>query len=400
MSAQATEPSPPQIGWFSEVPPNGFVNREVSDAYVSNDNPLGLATPANEIETTPEHRNLIGGDPHCRTWTRAYDDPQVAAYREHLRLNNGIRGLEVVGPDEIERATRIFHRDGFVAVRDVLDPVQLQRMKAATDRVVAQILDVDPIASVGGGAGGLPHRYSFGGTSASRHTLHIREWCEMIDLPTTTPLLESIFGSANYIVAGGGGDFALPGAIEYQGLHSDNMWSELPDPTGRITMRDVPTPVVTVNFAMVDLTTENGPIRQIPGTHRSRAPIPRLADEPEWMKLSTVCPIPAGAAIFRDIRAWHGGTPNLSREVRCLPNIEYHAPWFRSEALMRCMPYEEWQRLSPHAQRISRYVMVGPGESVVGAGFVHPRRSMREAHVADTYTSMGVDAASEYRQRL
>jgi hypothetical protein len=107
MSAQATEPSPPQIGWFSEVPPNGFVNREVSDAYVSNDNPLGLATPANEIETTPEHRNLIGGDPHCRTWTRAYDDPQVAAYREHLRLNNGIRGLEVVGPDEIERATRI-----------------------------------------------------------------------------------------------------------------------------------------------------------------------------------------------------------------------------------------------------------------------------------------------------
>ena len=388
------------VGWYAEVPPNGFVNREVSDTYVSNDNPLGLASPANEIETTPEHRNLISGDPGCRTWTRRYDDPHVVAYREHLRQHNGIRGLEVVGPDEIERATRIFHRDGFVAVRDVLTATQLARAKAATDRVVREILDADPIAAVGGGAGGLPHRYSFGGTSASRHTLHITEWCELIDLPTTTPLLESIFGSPNYIVAGGGGDFALPGAIEYQGLHSDNMWSELPDPTGCVTMRDVPTPVVTVNFAMVDLTTENGPIRQIPGTHRSRSPIPRLADEPEWMKLSTVCPIPAGAAILRDIRAWHGGTPNLSREVRSLPNIEYHAPWFRSEAVMRCMPYEQWQALSPHGQRVCRYVMVGPGESVVGAGYVHPRRALREAYRAEALDRMGQAAADEYERRL
>jgi ectoine hydroxylase-related dioxygenase (phytanoyl-CoA dioxygenase family) len=165
-------------------------------------------------------------------------------------------------------------------------------------------------------------------------------------------------------------------------------------------MRDVPVPVVTVNFAMVDLTPENGPIRQVPGTQRSRAPIPRLADEPEWMKLSTVCPAPAGSAIFRDIRAWHGGTPNLSREIRSLPNIEYFAPWFRSEAVMRSMPYERWKALSPHGQRISRFVMVGAGEEVVGAGYVHPRGKMREAHKAEVYERMGVDAAEEYRRRL
>jgi hypothetical protein len=37
-------------------------------------------------------------------------------------------------------------------------------------------------------------------------------------------------------------------------------------------------------------------------------------------------------------RCWHGGTPNLSREVRAMPNVEYMAPWFRSEALIRSMP--------------------------------------------------------------
>ena len=141
---------------------------------------------------------------------------------------------------------------------------------------------------------------------------HRPEWRELVDLPTTSPILTEIFGSPNYIVYGCGGDIALPGAIEYQGLHSDNVWTELHDPIGGITIRDLPVPAVHINFPLVDLTAENGPIRQIPGSHRSRAPIPRLADEPEWMRLSTICPLPAGSAVFRDARCWHGGTPNLS----------------------------------------------------------------------------------------
>ena len=223
-----------RLGWHSSVPPNGFANRPAAPT-TSNSNPLGLATPENEIETTPEHRNLTAGDPSCATWTRAYDDPGVVALRERLNRDNGIRGLEVLTPDEVERAALLLHRDGFVVVRDALDPDQLQRMKAATDRALDEILAVDPTCAVGGGAGGLPHRYSFGATSASRHMMHVDEWVDLIDLPTTTPILTAIFDSPSYVVIGGGGDVALPGAIEYQGLHSDNTWTEPHDPTGRIT---------------------------------------------------------------------------------------------------------------------------------------------------------------------
>ena len=385
----------PTIGWVREVPPNGFRTRPAASLYADNDNPAGLATPDNELETTPEHRNLAMGDPACATWTRAYDDPNVAAYRAFLAANNGIRGLEVVEPHEVERAARLFHRDGFVVVRDALDPAQTARLRAATDRQLARILATDPQAAVGGGAGGLPHRYSFGSASGSRHMLHEREWCELIDLPTTTPILTAIFGSADYLVLGGGGDVALPGAIEYQGLHSDNLWSELPDPTGQVSIRDLPVPVLTINFTVCDLTTENGPIRQIPGTQRSRQPIPTLADEPMWMKLSTVCPVPAGCAVFRDNRCWHGGTPNLSRDVRAIPNIEYFAPWFRSEALVKSMPYERWAELSAHAKRISRYIAAYPGEPILGAGFVDPRGAERERHRAAQLASMGPEQAAE-----
>ena len=388
------------FGWNVAVPPNGRARRRAQVA-ASNDNPLGLATPVGdiEIETTPEHRNLIAGDPRCATWTRAYDDPDVVALRERLWERNGLPGLEVVSPAQVDRAVTLFHRDGFVAVRDALDPQQLAALRRAAEEVIAVLAEADPEGAVGGGAGGLPHRYSFGGTSAARHMFHRAEWCQLIDLPTTTPILTAIFGSTDYIVYGAGGDLALPGAIEYQGLHSDNVWTELHDPVGGITMRDLPTPVVHINFPLVNLTPENGPIRQIPGTHRSRAPIPTLSDEPEWMRLSTVCPLPAGSAIIRDARCWHGGTPNLSKDVRAMPNVEFMAPWFRSEALIRSMPFDQWERLSSHAQRLSRYIVCDRDEPVIGAGFNHPRRVERERYRQAQLAELGQTEAEIYLRR-
>ena len=39
-------------------------------------------------------------------------------------------------------------------------------------------------------------------------------------------ILTEIFGSKDYVVGGCGGDCALPGSVEYQSLHSDNIWQE------------------------------------------------------------------------------------------------------------------------------------------------------------------------------
>ncbi|NNE97102.1 MAG: hypothetical protein HKN24_13840 [Acidimicrobiales bacterium] len=384
-----------QVGWFSDVPANGFQNRprrQQNNESVG----LGESEPEVVIETTPEHRNLVAGDPECIGWTRTPDDPGVEARRAHLKAHNGIPGLELVQPTDVERAVELFYRDGFVAVADALSEETLADIQAATARVMDEILDVDADGSIGGGAGGLPHRYSFGATSGSRHRLHEPAWAALVELPATTPILSAIFGSDAYIVGGGGGDVALPGAIEYQGLHADRIWSEPFDPIGSMTTPQMPVPVVTINFPMVDLTWENGPIRQIPGSQRWTKPIPSLSDEPDWMKLSTVCPAPAGTAIFRDNRAWHGGTPNLSDHIRAMPNIEYYAPWFRSEGVHRCMPYDVWSDLSDHGKRICRYVVVGPDETVVGAGFTHPRESERNAFIEAQLAELGPPASTDW----
>ena len=375
---------PTDIGWDAATPPNETVD-EWGDPSPSNP---GFGVP----------------DPRAPR-RRAYDDPEVVRLREHLRAHNGIFGLEIVAPDEVERAARIFLRDGFVVVRDVLDTQQIERFRSGCNRVLGQILAT-------AGKNGrrymtetqrLPHRYSYGTSSASRHLMHEPEWTAVIDLPTTTPILTRIFGGDDYYVRGGGGDVCLPGAIEYQHLHWD-FREPLAMPASRLRQAeglgvelrkradsdalDLATeklivertpPLVTINFLLDEQTWENGPIRQIPGTQSLQTMPPAPVDEPEWMRLSTLVGAQAGAAVFRDTRAWHGGTPNLSRDVRAMPNIEYVAPWFDAFLFTQSMPHERWAELSPHGQRICRFIKCDPGVWPRGAGVMHPLASARKA---------------------
>ena len=119
-----------------------------------------------------------------------------------------------------------------------------------------------------------------------------------------------------------------------------------------------------MNFLPQDVTKLNGPTRQIPGTQHSRVRIPRLEDEPEWMRLSTVCPAPAGAIMVRDVRAWHGGTPNVSNAMRAIPNLEFYAPWFR-EPIVPGISYQDYKKLSEHAQRLVRHCVADSSETLV-----------------------------------
>ncbi len=302
------------------------------------------------------------------------DNEMVATLRAELTSHNGIPGLEFCSPDEIDRAVRIFRRDGFVVVRDALDRTQLDLMQRASVRELEQLLAID--TDRGGNRGS--HRYSYGSSSRTGHMSHHREWAMLMDLDTIRPILTGIFDSADYFCRGGGGDVCLPGTLRYQPLHSDigdrrrtanpNGPGEITlgsfhDERGLLTLRDLPCMYVAANFLMNDLTPISGATRQIPGTQNSRQPIPSLADEPSWMRYSTVSPAPAGSVLLRDPRAWHGGTPNLTDEVRAIPNAEFYAPWFY-EPTPISMPYEIYETLSDHGRHICRYMAARPGERI------------------------------------
>jgi ectoine hydroxylase-related dioxygenase (phytanoyl-CoA dioxygenase family) len=246
--------------------------------------------------------------------------------------------LELVEPGDVERAVRIFHRDGFVAIRDALDPGQLRIAQSGAQRVIAEQTAAIPREQANRGLA----RYSFG------PQMHNPEWAMLCDLATTLPIIDRIWGAQDHACIGGGGDYSLPGA-EIQPLHSD-LGDFLRDPLGVVDARDLPTPFIVVNVLMVEFTELNGAIRFVPGTQRSRAPIPALADEPEWMRRNLVC-APAGTAIIRDVRCWHGGTANRSQQIRPMTSVGYYAPWFRGRK-EATLPDAIWRTLSPRGQQL------------------------------------------------
>lgn len=231
--------------------------------------------------------------------------------------------IELLSTGETEKAARIFHRDGFVAVKGALTTEQLAFAQAGAQRVITQQTEETALESANRGFA----RYSFG--SQIEHP----EWQMLIDLPTTLPIVDAIWNSTDYTCVGGGGDYSVPGA-KIQPLHSD-IGEFFHDPSGQTTSRDVPAPFIVINFLMVDFTRENGAIRFIPATQRSRQPLPTLDEEPQWMRESIIC-APAGTAIIRDVRCWHGGTANTSQQIRPMTSIAYFAPWFRAPWKKNC----------------------------------------------------------------
>ena len=300
------------------------------------------------------------------TWA---DTAEVAALKAHLAAYNGIRGLDILDPGDTAHAVELFRRDGFVVMANVLNSEQTEILAQGCASVISEILALDPQSAGNRGS----HRYSFGGSSLTRSQLHRPEWRMLLDIPAVTDLVTAIFGSADYSLRAASGDFCLPGAVQYQPLHSDvrdwqssrtTPFSAFHDPRGQLTIRDLPCPYVCVNFLPQDVTRLNGPTRQIPGTQHSRTPIPSLDDEPEWMRLSTVCPAPAGAIMVRDVRAWHGGTPNISDAIRAIPNLEFYAPWFR-EPIVPGISYKDYKTLSDRAQRLLRSCVADSSERLV-----------------------------------
>ncbi len=252
--------------------------------------------------------------------------------------------IEVVPCSEVNRAVEIFNRDGFVALSGTLNEEQLAYAQEGARRVLDEQLAATPLEQANRGYA----RYSFGSQ------VHHPEWAMLVDLPTVLPVLDAIWGEEDYTCSGGGGDYSHPGA-KIQHLHSD-LGDVLKDPLGQVSVYDLPSPFIVVNFLMTDFAEINGAIRFVPGTQRTRLRPPSLEDEPEHWRNSIVC-APAGTALLRDVRCWHGGTANNSDAPRIMTSAGYFAAWFRRDASDGVLPLERYRELSDRGKRLCRYIV-------------------------------------------
>lgn len=135
---------------------------------------------------------------------------------------------------------------------------------------------------------------------------------------------------------------------DYQDLHRD---TQLLFPETGV---ESPPYQLAVNFPLVDVTLDNGPMEMAAGTHMlskaeglRRIEAGEIALEPVLMK--------RGDVMIRDVRHIHRGTPNPSNTPRPMVVIGYSRRWlFRPEVNIR-VPRETLQSLPERAQRWLRF---------------------------------------------
>ncbi len=135
---------------------------------------------------------------------------------------------------------------------------------------------------------------------------------------------------------------------DYQDIHRDTppLFPELP--------YEVPAYQLAVNFPLVDVTPELGPIEIARGTHMmlrdeamAKIKSGEIPLEPYTMRL--------GDVMVRDVRHLHRGTPNVTDTPRPMVVIGYSRRWlFRPEVNIR-IPKATHAQLSDRAKHLLRF---------------------------------------------
>jgi hypothetical protein len=378
----------------------------------------------------------------------SFDHPDVAALRSRLLASRPAREhadeLEIVDPN-VEgfacRAAELLQRDGYAIVSDVLAPDIVAGVQAGLERIIRGVVAHDPLRTGNRGS----HRYAIT-ASTVKHFGAQTAWATLLDRPALLRILAEVFRTDEFVASNEGSpwggfhhcDFCLPGALDFQHLHSDGaapqdgqyrdvklctrengtvFWREIEadnskeeeeheiQDTSTVNLRDIPIGHfgVTVNFPMElggdshgGQSTVGGPTRLVAGTQHSKEPIPFYSQEPLSMKLSMAAPLPLGCAVLRDCRAWHGGCPNVSRSVRALLGVGYHVPGrgpaFGTTGLNRVvLSREAYALLSLQGQHVCRELVIQGGEIEVDTDWNPPTFGFQ--HTEAGFVNTGAEAA-------
>ncbi len=233
---------------------------------------------------------------------------------------------------DTEQIVDAFYRDGFVHIPGILEPHEIEALKARTDELlddVALQARVNPERHD-------PH-YAQRHLSATGEQVPfiLRNTIELDPLFADMLTREPILSLAEAIV-GKGCRFCGQNVLRNNSGVAIEQWHvdgalqfPLPDDIPRHDARARP-PVLwlTIQMALSDIDTiEQGPTQYVPGSHFSGRH-PNEQNRPEFAgqgPVSVFCK--AGDIYLQDPQCWHRGAPNTSTRTRYLLQSQYAADW-------------------------------------------------------------------------
>jgi ectoine hydroxylase-related dioxygenase (phytanoyl-CoA dioxygenase family) len=277
-----------------------------------------------------------------------------------IQLSAEERAAGQLNPDTVSRAKRALDEDGFVILEDVVD---LQHIGVLRDKMIED----------------LPHVLARSDTPFNFTRSNVQQ-----DPPPVEPYLfrdvllndyviqvtESVLGKGvqNAFYSG---NMALPRTDQRQPTHADmgHLWPNMEHPT--------PAYALVVNLPLVDMDVSNGATELWPGSHRDTSIALQEGDIKvsaekleEWRKNAPpIQPsVRAGSVLIRDMRLWHGGTPNPSDQPRPMIAMIHWVGWWIHGGAMKfpasSKPFFEHPRLRTNAEFVEEDIpYLGHGEA-------------------------------------
>jgi ectoine hydroxylase-related dioxygenase (phytanoyl-CoA dioxygenase family) len=118
--------------------------------------------------------------------------------------------------------------------------------------------------------------------------------------------------------------------------------------------RETPPFQLAINFPLIDVTSQNGPLEIARGTHLMTKACGLAKLETHEVSLESIA-MNLGDVMVRDVRALHRGTPNYTGIPRPMVVVGYSRRWlFRPEVSIR-VPDKTFEGLSARARRLLRF---------------------------------------------
>ncbi|KAB2580726.1 hypothetical protein BFW01_g6671 [Lasiodiplodia theobromae] len=236
-----------------------------------------------------------------------------------------------LGWHNVEIATRALHRDGLVVLEDLIKHENLDKLnkKMVEDAYVLQAMGDDG-----------PFNYNKGNIQQDP-PLTEQWWDPSIFVnPIVTQVTSTSLGP-NPRLSFVSGNTALPPSADdgesrpqAQPTHTDADFDHPASPFALV-----------VNVPLVTMTPANGSTEVWLGTHtgsdlsvqegrHGERASGRIREELLRQRREVRPPsqpvVPKGAVVVRDLRLWHGGMPNLSKDPRVMLAMIHFAPWYRN----------------------------------------------------------------------
>lgn len=166
------------------------------------------------------------------------------------------------------------------------------------------------------------------------HVTHLPGYLEALEEFTQKGGLRILRAIGDYQFVGGHAHLALAKLAIAQPLHSDFI-GPVQQELQPLWNAPEHVPFLDLLLTLHPLTSENAALRVIPGHPSIQTtywqaemnPSPKMHHEPDIFWNAGLYPLPAGCAILRDLRIWHGGTPNTSCEDRYTAVLRFYSTW-------------------------------------------------------------------------